>query len=402
MSLSRSSWPTVRLGDVLTRSLDWVTLEPDGRYRQVTVRLWGKGVVLRDEVDGLEIAGARRLRVRSGQLILSRIDARNGAIGIVPDELNGAVVSNDFPSFDLDLTRLLPGFLGWLNKTRAFVDTCRTASEGTTNRIRLVEDRFLAIEIPLPPLDEQRRIVVRLDAAQAATARAQQIAQRAETELDALQRSIATSLPRGSSNSRVGDYISIQSGYAFERSTFSEEGIRLVRNVNIGHGGIDWRQTARLPEGRRPQFERFELAEGDILVSLDRPIISTGVKVAQVRARDLPSLLVQRVGRVRIRSTALDPDFFFAWLQSPMFIDAIDPGRSNGIPHISAKDVEGIPFSPPSIPEQRRAIERMGVLRGQLSEARRLHADLLDELGAVLPVLLSREFRGPDLAVLGS
>jgi hypothetical protein len=58
--------------------------------------------------------------------------------------------------------------------------------------------------------------------------------------------------------------------------------------------------------------------------------------------------------------------------------------------------VGGIPFSPPSIAEQRRAIERMGSFGGRLSEARRLHAELLDELGAVLPALLSRELTGED------
>jgi type I restriction enzyme S subunit len=69
------------------------------------------------------------------------------------------VVTNDFPLFNIKKDQLLPEFLGWLCRTRDFVELCQKASEGTTNRVRLKEDRFLALDIALPPLPEQRRIV---------------------------------------------------------------------------------------------------------------------------------------------------------------------------------------------------------------------------------------------------
>ena len=58
---------------------------------------------------------------------------------------------------------MLPVFLAWMSKTATFVDLCRAASEGTTNRVRLKEEKFLAMTIPLPPLPEQRRIVAKID-----------------------------------------------------------------------------------------------------------------------------------------------------------------------------------------------------------------------------------------------
>ena len=64
----------VQLGQFLTKSEDWIAINPDKQYNEVTVRLWGKGVVLRGQVAGSDIAGSRRLRVRSNQFILSRID----------------------------------------------------------------------------------------------------------------------------------------------------------------------------------------------------------------------------------------------------------------------------------------------------------------------------------------
>src|SRR5437016_2760861 len=153
----------LRLGDVLERVREPATVSIDLLYREVTVKLWGRGVVQRRVASGAEVMRGRRFVARTGQLILSRIDARNGAIGVVPPELDGALVTNDFPLFDVDEARLDTAFLGWLSKTRGFVDLCRRASEGTTNRVRIQEQRFLALEITLPPLAEQRRITAGIE-----------------------------------------------------------------------------------------------------------------------------------------------------------------------------------------------------------------------------------------------
>jgi type I restriction enzyme S subunit len=158
-----NSWPQAALGEVLTKLEEWTDINPTDTYNEITVRLWGKGVTLRREVEGSEIASGRRLVARAGQFILSRIDARNGALGLVPDSLDGAVVSNDFPLFTPNPSRLLPAFLDWMSKTRSFVEICKAASEGTTNRVRLQEDRFFRMTIPLPPVPEQRRIVARIE-----------------------------------------------------------------------------------------------------------------------------------------------------------------------------------------------------------------------------------------------
>lgn len=156
-------WPKVALGDVLRRSNEPAVCMPDVEYDEVTIRLWGKGVISRGKVHGADITTPRRV-VRANQLILSKIDARNGAIGLVPQELDGAIVSNDFPSFEFaDHRQIDPAFMGWMVRSRHFVDLCKAASEGTTNRVRIKEDRFLAQQIVLPPLAEQQAIVSRLD-----------------------------------------------------------------------------------------------------------------------------------------------------------------------------------------------------------------------------------------------
>jgi type I restriction enzyme S subunit len=174
-------WPKVALGEVLERAVEPAVIDPKSSYHEVTIKLWGRGVVSRGLVRGGDVVSNRQF-VRANQLILSKIDARNGAIGLVPPQLDGAIVSNDFPSFRVaDQSRCDVRFLGWLARSAPFVELCKAASEGTTNRVRIKEDRFLAQSVRLPSVEEQATIVARLDALEART---RQIAE----HLDAAER----------------------------------------------------------------------------------------------------------------------------------------------------------------------------------------------------------------------
>jgi type I restriction enzyme S subunit len=156
-------WPLVRLGEILSKSEEWVELDPLDTITQVRVQWWGQGAVARRTATAAELGSKRWLSVRRNQFLISRIDARKGAAAIVPRSLDGAFVSNDFPAFNLDTSRVEPQFLDWYSKTARFVADCEAASEGTTNRVRLKEDRFATNTIPLPPLDEQRQVVARIE-----------------------------------------------------------------------------------------------------------------------------------------------------------------------------------------------------------------------------------------------
>ena len=147
----------------LRKSDSWIEPLPDETYKQITVRLWGKGLSLRGKIHGSKIEATRQIRVKAGQFLVSRIDARHGAFGIVPPTLDGALVSNDFPCFEINREIVLPNYLEWYARTYDFVDLCRRVSEGSTNRVRLKETKFLDMTIPLPPLDDQRRVAAKLE-----------------------------------------------------------------------------------------------------------------------------------------------------------------------------------------------------------------------------------------------
>lgn len=147
----------VKLGEILTPETTTEKFNHPENETFMTVKLHGRGAVERIIGIGKTPKPFTGFRVKSGQFIYSRIDARNGAFAIIPPELDGAVVSKDFPVFSIDPT-VDPGFLNFLCTTPVFEKTIQAKSNGATNRQRIKEDVFLSLKVPLPPLEEQKRI----------------------------------------------------------------------------------------------------------------------------------------------------------------------------------------------------------------------------------------------------
>ena len=390
-----SKWPLVPLGEVLTKSEDWVDLEPERQYNEVTIRLWGKGVVLRRQVIGAEIASSRRLRVQANQFILSRIDARNGAIGLVPESLDGAVVSTDFPTFALNADRVFSPYIGWMSRTPAFVEICKQASEGTTNRVRLQEDRFLQKEIPLPPLTEQRRIVARIESLAAKIEEARGLRQQAFEEAEALANSRRREVFANNQFPTVtlGKTCETIIDNLHSNPTYADDGPPCIRSPDVGWGSLDLvnaRKTSEEEYQRRTA--RGEPTAGDIV--LVREGGGTG-KVALVRQGERFSL-GQRVMMLRPKKDSVLPEFFLHQLLSPTIQeDQITPlSKGSASPHLNIGALKEFRFQIPSLPEQRRIVAYLDDFQAKLDELKKLQTETAAELAALLPSILDRAFKG--------
>lgn len=153
-----AAWPKRALGELLSQVRHEAAIEDAIAYKQITVRLYGKGAVLRGVLLGAEIRTRPQFVARAEQLIMSRIDARNGAFAIVPSDLDGAVVTQDFPLFEVNRDVVEPEFLPVLLRSHRFLEACKRASRGTTNRKRLRESAFLEEKVALP--DRETRLLV--------------------------------------------------------------------------------------------------------------------------------------------------------------------------------------------------------------------------------------------------
>jgi type I restriction enzyme S subunit len=395
--MNANTWRTATLGQLLRRNEQMIPIDPTGKYREVTVRLWGKGVVLRGVAPGSSMAADRRIQISANQFIISKIDARNGAMGLVPPELHGAVVSNDFPTFETDESFLLPEFLGWLSRTKPFVDECRRASEGTTNRVRLKEERFNAIEIRIPPVDEQRRIVDRIHYLADRAQEAAVAATSADLGHDRLVSSWAgahfTSLAKSYSFINFGDLNPhISSGPRNWSRYYASAGVRFYRAQDIGsHGTVQDgnRQFVSPPDGKQGQSAFLKV--GDLM------IVITGATVGRVglyTQHHEPGLVSQHVAICRLPTNRILPRFAWWGLRGPIGQEQLLGQRyGQGKPGLKLTNIQLLRLPLPPIDVQEATIYELDALEAKLTQAKNVRRARAAEIAALVPSILDRAFR---------
>ena len=159
---SGATYPKVKVGEFLAERNEYTHLNDDQTYTQLTLRLWGKGVVLRGRQKGADIAAKKQSVVRENDLLISRIDARNGAFGLVDGGFDGAIVSNEFPSFIIDSSQAIPGFVEFIVTSKDFYAQIEALVAGASGRRRLETTDFLNLDFPLPTLDQQVAIIAQI------------------------------------------------------------------------------------------------------------------------------------------------------------------------------------------------------------------------------------------------
>ena len=148
--------------------------------------------LLRDRIQGSELKTKRQQVCRAGDFLVAEIDAKVGGYGLVPDELEGAIVSSHYFLYTVDGTSLDKGFLNWYCRTNEFLQ--QVNARGSTNYAAIRAADVLNYRIPLPSPDEQRRMVARLDRVAMLIAEATKSREEVERDVAALTQSLHTAL----------------------------------------------------------------------------------------------------------------------------------------------------------------------------------------------------------------
>lgn len=159
-----SKWQKVSLDKVLTLSnsavpsADLMTINLAGVYS------FGRGLFKRGPLLTTGTTYKSYNRLTSDEFVISQPKAWEGAIARVTEEFNNWYLSPVFPTFSVDKQRLEPRYLEWFCKRAPVWAELQRKSRGIGARRESVSpDQFLSVEIPLPPLPEQRRIVARIE-----------------------------------------------------------------------------------------------------------------------------------------------------------------------------------------------------------------------------------------------
>lgn len=200
-------------------------------------------------------------------------------------------------------------------------------------------------------------------------------------------------IPEGWAWTDINQICFVDVGFAFKSSEFVDEGIRLLRGDNIEPGSLRWNNTKCFPKEKIEDYKNLIVKKDEIILAMDRPLISSGLKLAMAKDADVPCLLVQRMAR--FQPISIDNKYLYYSLQTKDFIHHLLKGQTGTqLPHISETNISSYVFSLPSIAEQKIIVEE---IETRLSVCDKIEQDIetnLEKAEALRQSILKKAFEG--------
>lgn len=390
------TWPSVPLSEVAAPIERPVVPVPGTTYRQIGVRLWGQGAYEREPLHGSETKYATLSRVETGDIIVNKIWARNGSVAVVADGLAGAYVSGEFPTFAPTRDRLEPRWFHWFTTTPSCWEQCDDKSRGTSGKNRIRPERFLQITIPLPPLDEQRRIVARIEALAAKIEEARGLRSRIIVEADALSPSLLTAAYDCAAEiagrvERLDDLCVRVTDGTHITPSYVLEGIPFLSVKDISSGQIRFEEARLISHEEHASLTaRCKPERDDVLLT---KVGTTGFAKAIDTDREF-SIFVS-LALLKLDKSRLLPKFTEFMLNSSRLKEySADGTRGVGNKNLVLKFIREFPMPAPPLLEQRRIVAYLDGLQAKVDALKRLQAETAAELDALLPSILDKAFKG--------
>lgn len=389
----------VPIGEIASEVSRPVALEPGVSYRSVGVKWYGAGVHVHEAREG-HLFDAARFKIEQNDLIYNDMWARMGSVAIVPPELAGSVASSHFPTFRLDESKVFPSYLSWYFRTPSFWHDCDNASRGSTGRNQIKRSTFTGIHVPLPPLDEQRRIVVRIEELAAKVEEARGFRRNVLDEMDAIRASAANDM--FSDASMAGNPIvslesisEIRAGVTLGRKlTGKTINVPYLRVANVQDGHLDLRILKEV-EIYHEEHEKWKLRCGDLLLTEGGDWDKLG-RGTVWQDEVLGCIHQNHIFRVRVDQTRFDPWYVSALMSSPRgkrFFQAASKQTTN-LASINQRQLKSFPIFDLPLERQRAIVYELDTLQANLNAVRALQTETAAELDAMLPAILNKAFKG--------
>lgn len=390
-------WPVLPLGKVIRHRKEFVQIDDVEDYKRCRVQLHARGILLRDVVSGAEIKTKSQQVCRAGEFLVAEIDAKVGGYGIVPKDLEGAIVSSHYFLFEIDERRLDRCFLGYFIRTPDFRD--QVGARGSTNYAAIRPHHVLKYRIPLPPLSDQRRIVAKIEQLTAKIEEAQGLHIQSSAESDALAFACSSRFfdPEQAEAPLarldcLTERITKGESPSWQGFSYQEDGPTFVRSENVLWGSLHVGGAKHISDAFHRKLSRSQLRPGDVLINL----VGASIGRACVVPPSIGEANVnQAVGVVTPRAGVLDSEYLMRFMISPYGQRVIHGGKvETARPNISLRDVSRLSIPVTTLPEQRRIIDYLDGLQAKVDRLKDLQAKTAAELDALLPSILDQAFKG--------
>jgi type I restriction-modification system DNA methylase subunit/restriction endonuclease S subunit len=344
-----NKYPFESLKNLLIPKVEKIKLEDKISYKQVTIKLHGKGVILRQEILGEAVRTEGQYVVSAGDFIMSKIDARNGAFGIVPKELDGAVVTSSFPYFEVNTELADPKYLEAIITQKNFYDQINGMVSGATGRRSVEVNDFLELQIPLPPREIQEDIVDRIQDQKHVIAGADKI-------LDTWKVDIPISI-NDFERVEIGSLVLTSQYGTSKKADYQDTGYPVLRIGNIGFCKFNLTDIKKV-DLDDTEFKKLRLNKDDFLIvrSNGNPDL---VGKCAVWDGDGDYVYASYLIRFIFDTNKINPRFAMYCLMSPEGRAQLNPKQGGGTYNINSEEFRQFMIPFPPLPLQNQVVEKL-------------------------------------------
>ena len=402
------TWEKIKLGE-LSKKKDAVVSGPFGSNLKVSdyksegipiLRLQniGKGFFIDKDIKFINEAKAEELKYHSflsGDIALAKLGIPIGKTCIIPNHFKSGIITADVVRIRPDKNIVDYNFLEYYLNTDLSVNQLTGNISGATRpRVNLSDVRD--IEIPLPPLPEQQRIVAILDEAFAAIAKAKANAEQNLKNAKELFESYLQGVFENGNWERkkwgnLCDFVRGPFGGSLKKNIFKEEGYVVYEQKHAIHDHFNQLRYF-IDEDKFNEMKRFELFPGDIIMSC------SGVTLGRVAIvpDGIPKGIINQALLKLTPKKNVNVHFIKHWLRSSIFQKIIfDYSGGAAIPNVpSAKILKDIKIPCPSLKEQERIVAEIEIVLNESKRLEGIYQRKIDDLEELKKSILQKAFSG--------
>lgn len=307
-SIITSNFDVVKLSKIITQIENYEVLESEKEYYLCGISSYGLGMFHREIKKGKEIKAKKLNKINSNQFIYSRLGANNGSFAMVTNEYDNYYVSNEFPTFQVNNELVQIEYLEIIFKISSYWNIISNQLQGAAHK-RFKEYLFLNLEIPLPSLIEQAKIVEAYNAQLQLSKEQQLKAKVLEEGIEKyLFEELGIDFKSNSYEKTVGKFIKVYKYSAFDkwganRNTTNKLTLskpHLIKKIKdictVSSGGTPSRDRKEYYKGNIPWIKTGEVING-VIYDTEEKITKEAIENSSAKIYPKNSLIIAMYGQ---------------------------------------------------------------------------------------------------------